>query len=79
MTRVRCSPSEHGPTHAQTSYIVGLQLTSPGGRTWTLQHQFGDLTHAEGKFTTPLGLFYALSGTVSFDGQGGLHSVKVIY
>jgi hypothetical protein len=38
---------------------VGLQLTGPAGRTWTLQPQFGDLTHAEGGFTTPLGTFEA--------------------
>ena len=48
-----------GPTDALTSYVVGLQLTGPGGSTWTLQPQFGDLTHAEGGFTTPLGPFSA--------------------
>jgi hypothetical protein len=48
-----------GPTDALTSYVVGLQLTGPGGNTWTLQPQFGDLTHAEGGFTTPLGTFSA--------------------
>jgi hypothetical protein len=48
-----------GPTNSLISYIVGLQLTSPGGTTWSLQPQFGDLTHAEGGFTTPLGKFSA--------------------
>ncbi|TAQ87104.1 hypothetical protein B7494_g4573 [Chlorociboria aeruginascens] len=48
-----------GPTAALSNYIVGLQLTSPGGQTWTLAPQLGDLTSAEGGFTTPLGRFYA--------------------
>jgi hypothetical protein len=48
-----------GPTDALTSYIVGLQVSSPGGSNWTLSPQFGDLMHAEGGFTTPLGKFSA--------------------
>ena len=48
-----------GPTHALTNYVVGLQLTGPAGSTWTLAPQFGDLTRAEGGFTTPLGKFSA--------------------
>jgi len=48
-----------GPVDALTSYIVGLQISSPGGKNWTLSPQFGDLTHAEGGFTTPLGKFSA--------------------
>jgi hypothetical protein len=49
-----------GPTDALTSYVVGLQLTEPAGSTWVLAPQFGDLTRAEGGFTTPLGKFSAL-------------------
>lgn len=46
-----------GPTDALTSYIIGMRLTSPGGRTWMLAPQFGDITYAEGGFTTPMGKF----------------------
>jgi hypothetical protein len=48
-----------GPTDALTSFVVGLQLTVPGGSAWTLSPQFGDLQYAEGGFTTPLGKFSA--------------------
>lgn len=48
-----------GPTDALTSYIVGLTLTSPGGSTWSLAPQFGDLEYAQAGFTTPLGKFNA--------------------
>ncbi|TVY80443.1 hypothetical protein LSUE1_G003567 [Lachnellula suecica] len=48
-----------GPTDALTSFIVGMTLTAPGGSTWQVAPQFGDLTHAEGGFTTPLGQFSA--------------------
>ena len=48
-----------GPTDALTSYVVGLTLTQPGGSQWQLAPQFGDLTHAEAGFTTPLGKFSA--------------------
>lgn len=48
-----------GPADALTTYIVGLQLTAPGGSTWTIAPQFGDLTSAEAGFTTPLGPFQA--------------------
>lgn len=46
-----------GPTDALTTYIVGLQLTTPGGSTWRIAPQFGDLTSAEAGFTTPMGQF----------------------
>jgi len=119
-----------GPTDALTSYILGLTLTQPGGSSWQLAPQFGDLTHAEGGFTTPLGKFsaswslvqggYTLSwgapggtsgtvilpaannnqpsvevdgqnkafssndynataGTLTIQGDGGTHSIKVVY
>jgi len=48
-----------GPTDALTSFIVGLRLTSPGGATFTLAPQFGDLSAAEGGFTAGLGTFNA--------------------
>jgi hypothetical protein len=48
-----------GPTHALSTYVVGLQLLSPGGATWMLAPQFGDLTSVEGGFTTNLGTFSA--------------------
>ena len=57
-----------GPTHALSTYVLGLQLTSPGGRNWTLAPQFGDLTSVEGGFTTPLGKF---SATWKLDGNVG--------
>lgn len=56
-----------GPTDALTSYVVGLTLTAPGGTEWQLAPQFGDLTHAEGGFTNPLGQFSAKWSLV----QGG--------
>ena len=46
---------------------MGLTLTAPGGSSWQLSPQFGDLTHAEGGFTSPLGKFSA-SWTLA---QGG--------
>lgn len=48
-----------GPTDALISYVVGLRPTAPGGSKWTLAPQFGDLTDAQGGFTTPLGKFSA--------------------
>jgi hypothetical protein len=58
-----------GPTHALSTYVLGLQLTSPGGATWSVAPQFGDLTSVEGGYTTPLGKFSAgwkLSGRVGY-------------
>ncbi|KAF2650560.1 glycoside hydrolase family 78 protein [Lophiostoma macrostomum CBS 122681] len=48
-----------GPTSALTEYIVGLSVTSPAGKTWSLRPQFGDLERAEAGFTTNLGKFWA--------------------
>lgn len=48
-----------GPTSALTEYVLGLSITSPVGKTWKLTPQFGDLTSAEGGFTTTLGKFQA--------------------
>lgn len=48
-----------GPTNALTSYVLGLSITGPVGGTWMFAPQFGDLTFAEGGFTTLLGKFQA--------------------
>ncbi|CAA7264017.1 unnamed protein product [Cyclocybe aegerita] len=47
-----------GPTSALTFYVLGLTVTSPQGRTWTVApHIDGGLPSAEGGFSTPLGWF----------------------
>ena len=48
-----------GPTSALTNYVVGLRVTGRLGSNWELAPQFGDLTNAEGGFSTKLGLFSA--------------------
>ncbi|RDW62430.1 putative alpha-l-rhamnosidase protein-2 [Coleophoma cylindrospora] len=48
-----------GPTAALTTYVLGLSVTSPVGKTWKLAPQFGDLTSVEGGFVTSLGKFQA--------------------
>ena len=48
-----------GPTSALMNYIVGLRVTERLGSGWELEPQLGDLTHAEGGFTTKLGKFWA--------------------
>lgn len=48
-----------GPTSALTEFVVGLSVTGPAGRSWTLKPQFGDLKNAEAGFTTGLGKFQA--------------------
>ncbi|KAI0338612.1 Six-hairpin glycosidase [Trametopsis cervina] len=46
-----------GPTSALTFYVLGLQVTSPQGQTWTLQPHTSGLSRAEGGFETPLGWY----------------------
>ncbi|KAI9714907.1 MAG: hypothetical protein M1820_000196 [Bogoriella megaspora] len=46
-----------GPTSTLTEWILGLRITGVAGSTWTMAPQFGDLTYAEGGFTTVLGKF----------------------
>ena len=58
-----------GPTYALSTYVLGIQLLSPGGATWTLAPQLGDLTSVEGGFTTNLGKFSA-KWTLSTSGYG---------
>ncbi|ORY61527.1 Six-hairpin glycosidase-like protein [Pseudomassariella vexata] len=48
-----------GPTSSLTEYVLGLSVTGRAGETWSLKPQFGDLTHVEGGFMTPLGRFAA--------------------
>ena len=46
-----------GPTSALTEWVLGLRITDRAGSMWTMAPQFGDLTFAEGGFTTVLGKF----------------------
>lgn len=48
-----------GPTSGLTNFVVGLDVTTPLGRNWTLAPQTGNLTFAEAGFTTGLGKFQA--------------------
>ncbi|KAF2999112.1 hypothetical protein E8E14_002929 [Neopestalotiopsis sp. 37M] len=48
-----------GPTSALTNFVVGLEVTGVAGSAWTLMPQFGNLTFAEGGFSTSLGKFRA--------------------
>ncbi|KAI0849830.1 glycoside hydrolase family 78 protein [Daldinia vernicosa] len=57
-----------GPVTALTEYILGLSVTGLAGSTWRIAPQFGDLSHAEGGFTTSLGKYFA-SWTVNSNGS----------
>jgi len=46
-----------GPTSALTYYVLGLQVTTPQGHTWSIAPHMAGLSAAEGGFTTPLGWF----------------------
>ncbi|EIW56808.1 Six-hairpin glycosidase [Trametes versicolor FP-101664 SS1] len=46
-----------GPTSALTYYVLGLTVTSPQGRTWSVAPHTSGLSAVEGGFTTPLGWF----------------------
>ncbi|KAH9919649.1 Six-hairpin glycosidase [Fomitopsis serialis] len=46
-----------GPTSALTFYVLGLQVTSPQGQTWSVAPHTSGLPCAEGGFETPLGWF----------------------
>ncbi|KAH9837900.1 Six-hairpin glycosidase [Rhodofomes roseus] len=46
-----------GPTSALTFYVLGLQVTSPQGKTWSVAPHTSGLPCAEGGFETPLGWF----------------------
>ncbi|KAG6861518.1 hypothetical protein C0995_015628 [Termitomyces sp. Mi166 len=73
-----------GPTSALTFYVLGLRVTSPQGKTWSLSPHLGaggeggreSLSGAEGGFETPLGSFgvkWTLSeSTSSSDADSGL-------
>ncbi|KAI1805334.1 glycoside hydrolase family 78 protein [Daldinia bambusicola] len=57
-----------GPVTALTEYILGLSIIGLAGSAWQIAPQFGDLSHAEGGFTTSLGKYFA-SWTVNSDGS----------
>jgi hypothetical protein len=44
-----------GPTSALSQYVLGVQATSAGYRTWTVAPHPGDLTWARGQVPTPAG------------------------
>ncbi|KZT25006.1 glycoside hydrolase family 78 protein [Neolentinus lepideus HHB14362 ss-1] len=46
-----------GPTSALTYYVLGLTVTSPQGKTWSVAPHLSGLNAAEGGFTTPLGWY----------------------
>ncbi|KIJ59431.1 glycoside hydrolase family 78 protein [Hydnomerulius pinastri MD-312] len=46
-----------GPTPALTFYVVGMQVTSPQGRTWRVAPVLSGLSAAEGGYETNLGWF----------------------
>ena len=46
-----------GPTSALSFYVLGLQLTSPQGQTWSIAPHTAGLPSAEGGYETPLGWF----------------------
>ena len=46
-----------GPTFALSFYILGLQLTSPQGQTWSIAPHTTGLPSAEGGYETSLGWF----------------------
>lgn len=48
-----------GPTSALTEYVLGLSVTGRVGSTWSFAPQYGNLTFAEGGFTTSLGKYQA--------------------
>lgn len=46
-----------GPTSALTFYLLGLQIKSPKGATWSVAPVLSGLNAAEGGFETSLGWF----------------------
>lgn len=55
-----------GPTSALTFYVLGLTVTSPQGRTWSVAPHLSGLPSAEGGFETPLG-WYGVQWTSTAD------------
>lgn len=53
-----------GPTSALTFYVLGLTVTSPQGRTWSVAPHISGLQSAEGGFETPLG-WYGVEWTLT--------------
>ncbi|EPQ55724.1 Six-hairpin glycosidase [Gloeophyllum trabeum ATCC 11539] len=56
-----------GPTSALTFYVLGLTITAPQGRTWSVAPHPSGLPRAEGGFSTGLGWF----GVKWWEGEGG--------
>ncbi|KAF8492516.1 Six-hairpin glycosidase-like protein [Gautieria morchelliformis] len=46
-----------GPTYTLTTYVAGIRLTGPAGKTWTIWPQPGNLTSVEAGLSTSLGKF----------------------
>ncbi|KAJ5736433.1 uncharacterized protein N7483_001558 [Penicillium malachiteum] len=58
-----------GPTYALTAYAAGIQLTGPGGSSWKIAPQPGDLTTVDAGLSTSRGVF-SVQYTKSSSGQG---------
>ncbi|MCW2869802.1 MAG: alpha-L-rhamnosidase [Streptomyces oryziradicis] len=56
------------PTSVLSGYVLGIQPTSPGYGTWSVQPHPGDLTWAQGKAPTPHGAVQ-----VSWAGESGVN------
>ncbi|KIJ64349.1 glycoside hydrolase family 78 protein [Hydnomerulius pinastri MD-312] len=61
-----------GPTSALTNYVLGLTVTSPQGKTWSVAPHTSGLTSAEGGFETPLGSFF-----VSWAQEGSTFTLNI--
>ncbi|TDL26847.1 Six-hairpin glycosidase [Rickenella mellea] len=53
-----------GPTSALTYFVLGLQVTSPKGQTWTVAPHLSGLPEAQGGFETPLGTYNVSWATI---------------
>ncbi|KAJ6021483.1 hypothetical protein N7540_006987 [Penicillium herquei] len=58
-----------GPTYALTAYAAGIQLTGPGGSSWKIAPQPGNLTTVDAGLSTSRGVF-SVEYTKSSSGQG---------
>ncbi|RPA94713.1 Six-hairpin glycosidase [Choiromyces venosus 120613-1] len=59
-----------GPTSTMTTFIAGLQLVGPAGKTWIFAPQLGNLEHAEAGVETVLGLFSLMWRWAGFASAG---------
>ncbi|KAJ5722734.1 hypothetical protein N7488_000769 [Penicillium malachiteum] len=58
-----------GPTYALTAYAAGIQLTGPGGSSWKIVPQPGNLTTVDAGLRTSRGVF-SVQYTKSSSGRG---------